>query len=167
MGSSTLRTGLAALLALSLAACRNPQREALRELQRRGIEPSGPALLAAVETGDAEPARLLLQARVYVGQRDTAGNPPLHVAIDRGHLAIAWGLIENGADLAAPNPAGVTPVSLAVFRGETAIADRLLDVGAPPEGLTPHSDKLPPWTTRHGRPVFLPPLLNCLSDPHP
>jgi ankyrin repeat protein len=166
MASSTLRTGLAALLALSLAACRSPQREALRELQRRGVEASGPALLAAVEAGDAELARLLLQARVYAGQRDAAGNPPLPVAIDRGHLAIAWGLIENGADLAAPNPAGVTPVSLAVFRGETAIADRLLDVGAPPEGLTPDGDKVLPWAIRHGRLVFVRRLMEGGADPH-
>jgi len=161
-----IRTGFAALLALSLPACRNPQRDAMKALEKRGVEASGPSLLAAVEAGDAELARLLLQARVYAGQRDSAGNTPLHIAIDRGNLAIAWGLIENGADLAATNPAGVTPVSLSVVRGETAMADRLLDAGAPPEGLTPDGDMVLPWAIRNGRLVFVRRLMEGGADPH-
>ncbi len=161
-----LRIGTLALFALALPACRNPQRDALRELGQRGVEASGPALLAAVEAGDAQLARLLLQARVYAGHRDAAGNPPLHIAIDRGHLAIAWGLMENGADLAAANPAGVTPLSLAVFRGEIAIADRLLDAGAPPAGLTPDGDPVLPWAIRHGRLAFVRRLMEGGADPH-
>lgn len=163
---SALRTGLAALLALSLSACRNPQREAMKELEKRGVEASGPSLLSAVQAGDAGLARLLLQARVYSGQRDAAGNTPLHIALDRGHLAIAWGLIENGAELAAANPAGVTPVSLCVFKGETAMADRLLDAGAAPEGMTPDGDKVLPWAIRHGRLVFVRRLMEGGADPH-
>jgi len=160
------RIGTLALFALVLPACRDPRRQALRELAERGVEPSGATLLAAVEAGDGDLARLLLQARVYAGQRDAAGNPPLQVAIDRGHVAIAWGLIENGADLAAANPAGVTPVSLAVFRGETAIADRLLDAGAPADGLTPDGDAVLPWAIRHGRLVFVRRLMEGGADPH-
>lgn len=166
MARPFIRTGLAALLALSLPACRNVQRDAMKELERRGVEASGPSLLAAVEAGDAELARLLLQARVYAGQRDAAGNPPLHIALDRGHLAIAWGLIENGADLAAANPAGITPVSLAVYKGETAMADRLLDAGAPPEGLVPGGDTVLPWAIRNGRLVFVRRLMEGGADPH-
>lgn len=166
MARSFIRTGLAALLALSLPACRNVQRDAMKELERRGVEASGPSLLAAVEAGDAELARLLLQARVYAGQRDAAGNSPLHIALDRGHLAIAWGLIENGADLAAANPAGITPVSLAVYKGETAMADRLLDVGAPAEGLVPGGDMVLPWAIRNGRLVFVRRLMEGGADPH-
>ena len=166
MIAPAIRTGLAALLALSFSACRNPQREAMKALERRGVEASGPSLLAAVQAGDADLARLLLQARVFAGQRDAAGNTPLHVAIDRGNLAIAWSLIENGADLAAANPAGVTPVSLSVFRGETAMADRLLDAGAPAEGLTPDGDMVLPWAIRNGRLVFVRRLMEGGSDPH-
>jgi ankyrin repeat protein len=161
-----IRTGLAALLALTLPACRNMQRDAMKELERRGVEASGPSLLAAVQAGDADLAGLLLQARVYAGHRDAAGNTPLHLAIDRGNLAIAWSLIENGADLAAANPAGVTPVSLSVFRGETAMADRLLDAGAPAEGLTPDGDMVLPWAIRNGRLVFVRRLMEGGSDPH-
>jgi ankyrin repeat protein len=166
MADPFIRTGLAVLLALTLPACRNVQRDAMKELERRGVEASGPSLLAAVEAGDAELARLLLQARVYAGQRDAAGNSPLHIALDRGHLAIGWGLIENGADLAAANPAGITPVSLAVYKGETAMADRLLDAGAPPEGLVPGGDMVLPWAIRNGRLVFVRRLMEGGADPH-
>lgn len=162
----SIRIGLAALLALSLPACRNARHDAMKELEDRGVEASGPSLLAAVEAGDAELTRLLLLARVHVGQRDAAGDSPLHLALDRGHLGIAWGLIENGADLSAKNPAGVTPVALAVFRGETAMADRLLDAGASPEGLTPDGDKVLPWAIRNGRVIFVRRLMQGGADPH-
>jgi len=157
---------MAVLLVLSVPACRNPQRAAMKDLEKRGIDPSAASLLAAVQAGDTELARLLLQARVYTGQRDDAGNSPLHIALDQGHLAIAWGLIDNGADLAAANPGGVTPVSLSVFRGETAMADRLLDKEAPPEGLTPDGDKVLPWAIRKGRLAFVRRLMEGGADPH-
>lgn len=166
MESPLIRAGLALLLALALPACRNDRREAMKELDRRGVEASGPSLLAAVKAGDAGLARLLLQAGVYTGQRDAAGDSPLHIALDRGHLAIAWGLIENGADIAAANPAGVTPVSLAVYRGETALADRLLEAGAPPDGLVPGGDGVLPWAIRNGRLVFVRRLMEGGADPH-
>ena len=66
------RIGLTALLVLSVPACRNPRKEAMRELEKRGVPPSGAALLQAVQAGDAELARLLLEAQVYTGQRDDA-----------------------------------------------------------------------------------------------
>lgn len=157
---------LLALLAGAVVSCRNDQRDAMRELEKRGIEASGASLLSAVETGDTELARLMLQANVYAGQRDAGGNTPLHVAIDRGHAAIAWSLMEHGADPAAANPAGVTPVSLAVFKGETALADRLLDAGAPADGLTPDGDKVLPWAIRHGRLAFVRRLMEGGADPH-
>ncbi len=160
------RNSLAAILVLSLPACRNPQRQAMRELEKRGVEASGPSLLFAVQSGNTETVRLLLKARVYSGQRDAAGNTPLHIALDRGHLAIAWGLIENGADLAATNPAGVTPLSLSVFKGETAMADRLLNSGAAPEGLTPDGDMVLPWAIRKGRLAFVRRLMEGGADPH-
>src|SRR6218665_1879985 len=109
---SAIRITVAALLAVSVTACKNPQREAMRELQKRGVEASGASLLSAVQKGDTSLVQLLLQAEVYSSQRDAAGNSPLHLAIDRGYPAIAWKLIEHGTDLTSANPAGVTPVSL-------------------------------------------------------
>ncbi|WP_193213823.1 ankyrin repeat domain-containing protein [Luteolibacter marinus] len=161
-----LRTGLVALLALSLAACSDSRRDALRELGRRGVEASGSALLESVENGETEVTRLLLQAGVYSGQRDAAGNSPLQVALERKHLAIAWALIDHGADLATANPAGVTPLSLAVYQGETALTDRLLEAGAPPVGMTPDGDKVLPWAIRNGRLAFVRHLMERGADPH-
>ncbi|QJE96739.1 ankyrin repeat domain-containing protein [Luteolibacter luteus] len=160
------RIGLAALLVLSVPACRNPQREAMRALEKRGVPASAASLLKAVQTEDSELTRLLLQAKVYAGQRDAAGNTPLHLAIARGNVGIAWQLIENGADLAAGTPSQVTPLSLAVYQGETAIADRLLNAGASPEGLTPDGDQVLPWAIRNGRLTFVRRLMEGGADPH-
>lgn len=163
---SIIRIGFVALIVLSMSACQNPQREAMRELNRRGIEASGSSLLAATVKGDTELAKLLLQAKVYSGQRDAAGNSPLHISIERGHLGLAWELIENGADLNSQTPKGVTPLSLAVFKGETALADQILDAGAPPTGLTPDGDKLLPWAIRNGRLAYVRRLMERGADPH-
>lgn len=160
------RIGLTALLVLSVPACRNPRKEAMRELEKRGVPPSGAALLQAVQAGDAELARLLLEAQVYTGQRDDAGNTPLHIAIGRGEVPIIWSLIDGGADLAAASPEDVTPLSLAVHRGEAAVAQRLLDGGAPPEGMTPDGDRVLPWAIRHGRLIFVRRLMEGGADPH-
>lgn len=160
------RIGLAALLVLSVPACRNPQREAMRALEKRGVPATASALLKAVQSDDAELTRLLLQAKVYAGQRDAGGNTPLHLAIEKGNLSIAWELIDHGADLAAANPAEVTPLSLAVYRGETAVADRLLNAGAPPDGLTPDGDRVLPWAIRNGRLTFVRRLMEGGADPH-
>ena len=160
------RIGLAALLVLSVPACRNPQRAAMRELEKRGVPASAASLLKAVQSDDTELARLLLQAKVYAGQRDAAGDTPLHLAIAKGNVSIAWQLVEHGADLAAENPAKVSPLSLAVYRGETAIADRLLNAGATPDGLTPDGDRVLPWAIRNGRLTFVRRLMEGGADPH-
>jgi ankyrin repeat protein len=163
---SAIRLATLAFVAAAVVSCRDDQRQALRELENRGVVASAASLLAAVESGDTGLTRLLLQAKVYAGQRDAAGNPPLHLAIRRGHSAIAWSLIEGGADLAAANPEGMTAVSLAVFHGETALADRLLDDGAPAEGMTPDGDRVLPWAIRHGRLAFVRRLMQGGADPH-
>jgi ankyrin repeat protein len=151
---------------MAVPACRNPQREALLELEKQGVEASASSLLAAVQAGDPKLVNLLLEARVYTGQCDAEGNSPLHVALEDGHIGIVDSLIAHGADLRAANPAGVTPVSLAVYKGETALADHLLNAGAPPEGRTPDGDKVLPWAIRHGRLVFVRRLMEGGADPH-
>ncbi len=161
-----VRYTAAAMLLLALSSCRNPQREALSALKKRGVTASASALLSAVQAEDVELTKLLLQARVYTGQRDAAGSSPLHIAIDRGNPALAWSLIDGGADLAATTPEGVTPVALAVFRGETAIGERLIDAGAAPEGKTPDGDQVLPWAIRHGRLAFVQRLMKGGADPH-
>ena len=160
------RIGLTALLVLCVPSCRNPQREAMKALEQRGVPASAASLLKAVQAGDSELSKLLLDAKVYAGQRDAGGNTPLHIAIEKGNVSIAWALIENGADLGAANPADVTPLSLAVYRGETALTDRLLNAGAPPDGLTPDGDRVLPWAIRNGRLTFVRRLMEGGADPH-
>jgi ankyrin repeat protein len=151
---------------LVLTGCSNPKRDALRELNKRGLPATADALLAAVQRDDASAVSLMLQAGVYSGQRDSTGNTPLLVALKRSSLPIVFSLIDNGADLNAATPKGVTPVSLAVAQGETAVADRLLNAGAKPEGNTPDGDHVLPWAIRNGRLVFVQRLMREGADPH-
>lgn len=161
-----VRYTVAAVMLLAVSACRSPQRQALSALKKQGVPATSASLLAAVQKEDVDLTKLLLQARVYTGQRDADGRSPLHIAIDRSNPAIAWSLIDGGADLAATTPGGVTPVALAVYRGETAIAERLLDTGAAPEGKTPDGDQVLPWAIRHGRLSFVQRLMKGGADPH-
>ena len=158
--------GLVALLALLLSSCDSPRRQALKQLEKEGVEVSGFSLLAATVNGDAERVRLLLQAGVYSGQRDPTGKTPLHRAIQDGHVDVAWALIEGGADLNARTPEKVTPLSAAVEADEAAIADRLLDGGAVPSGLTSDGSRLLPWAIRNGRTLFVRRLMEGGADPH-
>ncbi|GAA5482146.1 ankyrin repeat domain-containing protein [Haloferula sargassicola] len=155
-----------ALAALALVSCGSPKRQALKELQARGIEASGPLLLEAVRAGDTDLLRLLVTAGTFTDQRDDRGFTPLHVAIEHGAIDDAWLLIDGGADLEAQGPGKVSPLAMAVVCGEAAIADKLLKAGARPEGRTPDGEKLLPWAMRHGRWIFVRRLMEQGADPH-
>ncbi|MGB6223722.1 ankyrin repeat domain-containing protein [Haloferula sp.] len=149
-----------------MTCCDSARQEALEELERQGIKPSGLSLLDAAERGDVANVKLLLQAEVYSGQRGEQGRTPLLGAIQSGNLDVAWALVEGGADVGAAAPNQVTPLSAAVEANEAALADRLLDAGAEPVGLTSDGSHLLPWAIRHGRAVFARRLIKGGADPH-
>lgn len=141
----------ATVAAALLCSCDNERNAALRELNNRGITPSGSSLAEVAKNGETENLDLLLAAGVFPDQRDSAGRTPLFAAIERGDLATSFRLLEGDADPDASTPDGTTLVSLAVARGETAVVDRLLEAGAWPAGRMPDGDALLPWAIRHGR----------------
>jgi ankyrin repeat protein len=70
------------------------------------------------------------------------GSTPLHVAIPRGHLAVAELLVEKGCSLESRNTSGDTPLNFAVVCRQQEIVAMLLEKGADrntvnDEGRTP------------------------------
>lgn len=149
-----------------LAACDNPRKAALRELNQRGIPSTGAAVADAAARSDLATLELLLQAQVHPDLRDRSGRTPLFAALERGDLGVVFRLIKGGANPGLGLPDGTTPLSLAIARGELAAADKLLDAGAWPDGRMPDGDALVPWAIRHGRTWVLERVLEAGLDPN-
>jgi ankyrin repeat protein len=60
----------------------------------------------------------------------TRSGPPLHSAAQKGQLAVARFLIENGADLELPDNVTMTPLHRAVEGGHKAMTEMFLAAGA-------------------------------------
>ena len=88
-------------------------------------------LLFAARLGDAESAKLLLDAGADVDEPAPTGASPLVVAAHSGQGAVAGFLLERGAD---PNAAraGYTALHAAILRGDRRLVERLLEHGADP-----------------------------------
>lgn len=149
-----------------LASCDSPEKKALRALSRLGVDPTGKALLDAVEKGDTPMTKLLLQAGVHNGHRDPGGRTPLRIAVDRHDVGTAFLLLDKGADPNAVDSAGVCILGSALAAGETAIIDRLLDKGAKADGKMPGGESVLPWAIREGRLAFVSRVMRDGVDPH-
>lgn len=151
---------------LMLVACDPPQKRALKELSQRGVEPSGKALLTAVQDGALENAKLLVQAGVHTGHCDAAGRTALHIAIERHDIATATMLLDGGSDVNAVDAKGASVLGYALAAGETAIIDKLLDAGARADGVMPGGDGILPSAIREGRLAFIRRAVESGVDPH-
>jgi len=98
-------------------------------------------LLDAVEAGQIETVRVLLDAGVDIEASKRDGVTPLHAAVRGGYIDIAALLLTEGAN---PNPTdqrGATPLHYAALRNSAPLTNLLLEHGAVPgaerlEGLT-------------------------------
>lgn len=157
----------ALLLALLLAGgCRSDRRAAIAELDQRGVEANGRAVLEAVAKEHRDELDLLLRAGAYTGQRDPLGRTPLHLAIDARRTGMAEQLVLAGADVTATDRRGISPLGIALFQGETALVDLLLDRGATADCAMPDGDRSLPWAIRNGRLSFVRRLMEKGADPH-
>ncbi|KAK7419796.1 hypothetical protein QQX98_003169 [Neonectria punicea] len=86
------------------------------------------ALLDAAWNGDLEATK---QALLHLSPmtRDLQGLTPLHLAVERDHLAIAMLLLDNHADCSARATGGRTPLHLAARFASAATVEFLLDDG--------------------------------------
>ena len=162
MGRSFLIVSIFVLL----ASCDTPEKIALRELSKAGIEPSGRALVQAASEGEGNTVKLLLDLKVHTGQRDENGNTPLRIAILQDDVAMASMLAKGGAN---PNAEGSTSTSilgLALEKKQTALYKTLISAGADPKGLMPDGSMVLPWAIRNGKPDVALALLGEGADPH-
>ena len=119
-------------------------------------------LLFAAKSGNAEAARLLLDAGAPVDEPAPNGATPLVIAARGGHTELAVYLLERGADPDA-YAAGHTALHVAVLRGDLALAKALASRGAnlnlPVTQGTPKRRQSADWAILHewigGTPLWL------------
>jgi ankyrin repeat protein len=92
-------------------------------------------LVDAVERGDREGVRSLLEQNADVNTAQADGTTALHWAAHRDDLETAELLMGAGADVNAANHYGVTPLSLACTNGSAAMVQKLLKAGANPNAV--------------------------------
>ncbi len=92
-------------------------------------------LVEAVEKGDREAVRSLLEQQADINEPQADGATALHWAAHRDDVETAELLIGAGADLNAANDYGVTPLSLACTNGSSAMVQKLLKAGANPNAV--------------------------------
>ncbi len=149
-----------------MASCDSPQKRGLRELSKRGIEPSGQALLDAVNEKDSRRVEWLVDVGVFTEQCDGVGRTPLRIAMENHDLKSAFKLLDAKADVNATTADHVSVLGVAVELGETAIVQKLLKAGARTDGLMPDGEKILPWSIREGRLTFVRAMMKSGADPH-
>ena len=154
------------LAAALLASCDTPQKLALKELARDGVEASGRSLVRAVSARDKVHADLLLEAGVYTEQRDARGRTPLGIAVENRDLPAAFMLLNAGANVNATLGNKASVLGIAAERGDALMVDNLLAAGARTDGLMPDGEKILPWAIRQGRLGLVRTMMKAGSDPH-
>lgn len=138
----------------------------MRELRKIGVEPSGMALLEAVENGDGQRTGWLVDVGVYTEQCDSLGRTPVRVAINHGNGEAAVKLLAAKANPNATAADGVGLLAAAVELNEPAVVTKLLAAGAHPDGRASDGETILPWAIHHNRIPSAQALLKAGADPH-
>jgi ankyrin repeat protein len=154
------------LTALLCVGCNNPRKQALRQLNQSGIEPSGRSLVCAVLNHDSMQAGLLLDAGVYTEQRDARGRTPLGIAVENCDLAAVFMLLNAHANVNSTYANHVCILGIALERGDAVLIHTLLEAGARPVGLMPDGEEILPWVIRQGRLDLVKTMMQAGTDPH-
>lgn len=97
------------------------------------VPPAKPSPLAdAVQRGDTQAVRSLLEKKADVNAAQADGATALHWAAYRGDEESAIALIRAGAKVNARNQYGVTPLALAAQQGSAPVLNLLLEAGVNP-----------------------------------
>ena len=163
---SLWKCGVPLLVALSLVACDNPQKQAIKELAEAGVEVTGRALVRAIAEQDTPRAALLLEADVYTEQRDARGRTPLGIAVENRDVTAAFMLLNARANVNSTVDDQVCILGIAVENGDSLMVHTLLGAGARTDGLMPDGEKILPWVIRHGHLDLVEAMMRADSDPH-
>ncbi len=98
----------------------------------RGAQSTNPDLVHAVQGGDPDVVRELLQNHADPNLAQPDGSTALILAVEGDDLIVADLLIGAGADLNAANEYGATALSVACTGGNIAMINTLLEAGADP-----------------------------------
>lgn len=147
-------------------SCDSPEKKALRELSRAGIQPSGRALVEAVTLDEPGHVGLLLDVRVHTEQRDAKGRTPLRIAVEEGKSDLALMLLEAKANPNATGPDGVDILGIAVTNDDSEVASKLIEHGAKANGTMPGEEKILPWCIHNGRLALVRKMFGHGADPH-
>ena len=107
-------------------------------------------LVEAVEKGDMEAVRSLLEQRVDVNASQADGATALHWAAHRDDQETAELLLNAGANVNTTNAYGITPLSLACTNGSAAMIKKLLEAGADPNTALPTGETVLMTAARTG-----------------
>ena len=135
-----------ALVVCALGAC-----QFLVESRAVVWEWGGGDLMEALEAGELEEVREMLEAGVRPGLGNASGESVVMVALRMGEPGLALQLIESGADLEARDETGASALYHAVRTGDAAVVKALLDCGMSPNEDAPEGGQLVAYAVKHGR----------------
>ena len=158
--------GVPLLVALSLTACDNPRKLAIRELAESGIQATGRSLVRAIADQDTARTALLLEAGVYTELRDSRGRTPLGIAVEHRDRTAAFMLLNARANVNAAMDGQTCILGIAIKQADSLMVETLLGAGARTDGLMPDGEKILPWAIRQGRRELVETMMRADSDPH-
>lgn len=120
---------------VSAAQSASPDAHSLASARASAAAPAGPAnpaesLRAAAEIGDSARLHMLLEARIDIDARDSAGRTALMLATLRGQTRAVDALLASGADPNSADAHGTTPLQAALAGNQPAIIAALRRAGA-------------------------------------
>lgn len=120
---------------VSAAQSASPDAHSLAGARASAATPAGPAnpaesLRAAAEIGDSARLHMLLEARIDIDARDSAGRTALMLATLRGQTRAVDALLASGADPNSADAHGTTPLQAALAGNQPAIIAALRRAGA-------------------------------------
>ena len=127
---------------------------------QKALKDKDELIFEAVEDGDIEKVKLILDLGVSANTSDIFRSTPLHWASFDGHFKIAKLLLDNGADVNATNLNHCTALHHAAEKGHAKIAELLLQNGADVNAKTFESEYTPLfYAARYGHPEVVQVLL--------
>ncbi|MEP7352188.1 MAG: ankyrin repeat domain-containing protein [Acidobacteriota bacterium] len=107
-------------------------------------------LSEAIQAGDRDVARKLVQSRTGVNAVEPDGMTPLHWAVRSDDFELSSLLLQAGANAKAATQDGITPLWLAVMNRNLKMTDALLKAGADANAALPGGETLLMTAARAG-----------------